>query len=43
MRALQDFETHLKNSRDWLYVPAIRNNMLEAMKALKEKRRPVFV
>ncbi|HRG45325.1 MAG TPA: enoyl-CoA hydratase/isomerase family protein [Leptospiraceae bacterium] len=43
MRALDDFETHLRNSRDWLSIPAIKNNMLEAMKALKEKRRPVFV
>jgi enoyl-CoA hydratase len=40
--ALRDFEMHLKNSRDWLYVPEIKYNMLEAMKSLKEKRRPVF-
>ena len=40
--ALKDFDLHLKNSRDWLYVSAIKNNMLEAMKSLKEKRRPVF-
>ncbi len=40
--ALKDFDIHIKNSRDWLSVPDIRYNMLEAMKSLKEKRRPVF-
>lgn len=41
-RALDDFDFHLKNSSDWLSVPVIRGNMLEAMAALKERRRPVF-
>ena len=41
--ALKEFDLHLKNSRDWLHVSEIKYNMLEAMKSLKEKRRPVFI
>jgi enoyl-CoA hydratase len=41
-RALHEFDLHLKNSKDWLDIPAVRDNLLESMKALLEKRRPVL-
>ncbi len=39
-RALADFNLHLQNSKSWLEIPKIRENLLESMKALLEKRRP---
>ncbi|MCB1177615.1 MAG: enoyl-CoA hydratase/isomerase family protein [Leptospiraceae bacterium] len=39
-RALEDFEYHTNNSKNWLYEEVIRGNLLESMTALIEKRRP---
>ncbi|MCB1142436.1 MAG: enoyl-CoA hydratase/isomerase family protein [Leptospiraceae bacterium] len=41
-RALMDFNKFLDDSRGWFNVPVIRENLLEAMKALQEKRRAVL-
>jgi len=41
-RALVDFELHLQNSKSWLEIPVVRDNLLEAMKALLEKRRDIL-
>jgi enoyl-CoA hydratase/carnithine racemase len=41
-RALVDFELHLQNSKSWLEIPVVRDNLLEAMKALLEKRRAIL-
>ena len=34
------FDDFLKESLDWFSIPVIRENLLESMRALKEKRRP---
>ena len=39
-RALKDFDDFLKESLDWFSISVIRENLLESMRALKEKRRP---
>jgi enoyl-CoA hydratase len=39
-RALKDFDDFLKESLHWFSIPVIRENLLESMRALKEKRRP---
>ena len=33
----------LKDSLAWFGIPVIRENLLESMKALKEKRRPKLI
>ena len=42
-RALKDFDDFLKDSLAWFSIPVIRENLLESMRALKEKRRPKLV
>jgi enoyl-CoA hydratase/carnithine racemase len=42
-RSLEDFEIHLKNSKSWLEIPVVRQNLKEAMLALQEKRRPKLI
>lgn len=39
-RALKDFDDFLKDSLAWFSIPVVRENLLESMRALKEKRRP---
>jgi enoyl-CoA hydratase/carnithine racemase len=39
-RALNDFDYHLKNSKDWMDDKVIRGNLLESMNALLQKRKP---
>jgi hypothetical protein len=34
------FDDFLKESLEWFSIPVIRENLLESMRALKEKRRP---
>jgi enoyl-CoA hydratase/carnithine racemase len=41
-RTFRDFDFYLKEAAGWLDNPVIANNLLEAMKALSEKRRPVL-
>lgn len=42
-RALKDFDDFLKDSLAWFDIPVVRRNLLESMKALKEKRRAKLV
>jgi enoyl-CoA hydratase/carnithine racemase len=42
-RALKDFDDFLKDSLAWFSIPVIRENLLESMRALKEKRRPKLI
>ena len=42
-RALKDFDDFLKDSLAWFGIPVIRENLLESMRALKEKRRPKLI
>ncbi|HMY66285.1 MAG TPA: enoyl-CoA hydratase/isomerase family protein [Leptospiraceae bacterium] len=39
-KSLFEFEAHMKNSLDWMHISVVSENLLEAMRALKEKRRP---
>lgn len=41
-RALHEFDLHLHNSKSWLEIPVVKENLLESMRALMEKRRPVL-
>ncbi|MCP5497110.1 MAG: enoyl-CoA hydratase/isomerase family protein [Leptospiraceae bacterium] len=41
-KSLLNFEEHLKNARENFTDPIISENLMEAMKAFKEKRKPVF-
>lgn len=42
-RALKDFDDFLKESLAWFSIPVVRENLLESMRALKEKRRPKLI
>lgn len=42
-RALKDFDDFLKDSLAWFDIPAVRRNLLESMRALKEKRRAKLI
>lgn len=42
-RALKDFDDFLKDSLAWFDIPVIRRNLLESMRALKEKRRAKLI
>jgi enoyl-CoA hydratase len=42
-KSLMDYETHLSVARSSFMDPTVKRNMLEAMTAFKEKRKPKFI
>lgn len=43
LKSLMDYDRHLSFARSSFADPTVKRNMLEAMKAFKEKRRPEFI